>query len=115
VTRRSVIYGFRRAAPAEVRPLVERALELRLAERDSSYRGVYYRHKDAEREATLYENALDDGSWRRPRFAGYRTLLVLTGVGDLDAWGRRLTEGRDEPARLHAVEHRSEDDEADAD
>jgi hypothetical protein len=99
--RRYDVYGFRTLNLEEAVKFVENALSIGLEERDSSYWGVYYRAGEGgARNFMVYENKV--GQWHTPQYRGYRVILLVNNLHNMDEIQRKLTEGRSEPALLRS-------------
>jgi hypothetical protein len=100
--RRYDVYGFRSMALDAAAEMVERALGVRLWQRDSSYRGTYYSGGVGAGHEYLLERNGDGARWHR-EFADYPVTLMINDLPDMDGLQQRLVGGRSEPVLLRTI------------
>lgn len=76
------IYGFRTNQLLELAQLLEQALEMKFEERDSLYKGVYYRFETDDEEFSLQSNRdpvskPDEDQWIEERYKDFPVLLYV--------------------------------------
>lgn len=105
MTQRFDLYGFRNHSLEQAAALVEAALDIRLARRDSSYRGIYYSGRVRGPQDCLLQ-ANDSGSRWRTQYPDIDVTLMISDLPDMDAVREKLTHRRDGPVLLKTIVHR---------
>lgn len=100
--RRYDVYGFSDASLEEAAALVESALGIRLARRDSDYRGIYYSAGEGVTNDYLLQKNDENSRWRS-RYPQYGVTLMVSNLPDMDSIREKLTSGRSDPVLLHSI------------
>jgi hypothetical protein len=108
--KRFDIYGFGDATLDQAKRVVEAALGIVLARRESSYRGVYFRAGEPNGPGLdLYSN-VRDGTWLSQQERGHVVVLSIQDTGDMDELPRRVGAGARPPTLLRSRIVRGPDD-----